>query len=208
MNVAVVDIGKPGANFGWAMVGDTGAEGNDVDVCVQSLAEALRKRPLALGFEAPMFIPVRTDPERLTAARSGEFGKGLPSRPFSASAGATVLVTGLVVVSYILNTLRPLVPEAIATLDWRSPLAGPGRLMLFEAFITDQRKTTDTRHIEDAHLAIAAFQRGMRDPANFQSSVEEPICLSLLGAIMLRTGWATDPAILSTPCLVVRAYAH
>ena len=66
--------------------------------------------------------------------------------------------------------------------------------MLFEAFITDQRKTTDTRHVEDAHLAIAAFQRGMRDPANFQSSVEEPICLSLLGAMMLRTGWDTDPA--------------
>jgi hypothetical protein len=56
-----------------------------------------------------------------------------------------------------------------------------------------------TRHIEDAHLAIAAFQRGMRDPANFQSSVVEPICLSLLGAIVLRTGWDTDPAILSRP---------
>ena len=79
--------------------------------------------------------------------------------------------------------------------------------MLFEAFVTDQRKTAATRHIEDAHLAIAAFQRGMRDPANFQNSVEEPSCLSLLGAMMLRTGWATDPAILSRPCLVVRAHA-
>ena len=66
--------------------------------------------------------------------------------------------------------------------------------MLFEAFITDQRKTADTRHIEDAHLAIKAFQRGMSDLANFHSSVEEPICLSLLGAMMLRTGWDTDPA--------------
>jgi hypothetical protein len=69
--------------------------------------------------------------------------------------------------------------------------------MLFEAFISDPRKTAATRHIEDAHLAIAAFQGGMRDPANFQSSVEEAICLSLLGAMMLRTGWATDPAIVS-----------
>jgi len=155
-----------------------------------------------------MFVPIRTDPNRLTAARIGEFGKGLPSRPFSASAGATSLVTGLVVVSYILNTLRPLVPEATATLDWRLPPVGPGRLVLFEAFITDQRKTADTRHVEDAHVAIAAFQRGIHDLANFQTSVQEPICLSLLGAIMLRTGWATDPAILSTPCLVVRAYAH
>jgi hypothetical protein len=97
------------------------------------------------------------------------------------------------------------VPEAKITRDWKSPLVGPGRLMLFEAFVADQRKTADTRHVEDAHLAIAVFQRGMRDPANFQSSVEEPICLSLLGAIMLRTGWDTDPAILSRPCFVVRA---
>ena len=43
-------------------------------------------------------------------------------------------------------------PEATATLDWRLPPVGPGRLMLFEAFITDQQKTADTRHIEDAHL--------------------------------------------------------
>jgi hypothetical protein len=132
MNVAVVDFGKPGANFRWAMVGDTTGEGNDIDVCVKSLAQALRNGPLPLGFEAPMFVPIRTDPKRLTAARKGDSGKGLQSRPFSASAGVTVLVTGLVVVSYILNTLRPLVPEAIATLDWRSPPADPGRLMLFE----------------------------------------------------------------------------
>jgi hypothetical protein len=114
MNVAVVDIGKPAANFGWAIVGDTSAEGTDIDECVETLAAALRIGALALGFEAPMFVPIRTDPRRLTAARSGDCGKGMPNRPFSASAGATALVTGLVVVSYILNTLRPLVPEALA----------------------------------------------------------------------------------------------
>ena len=164
---------------------------------------------LALGFEAPIFIPIPHGPEAVDGCSQWRVLKGTaPARPFSASAGATSLVTGLVVVSYILNTLRPLVPEATATLDWRLPPVGPGRLVLFEAFITDQRKTADTRHVEDAHLAIAAFQRGIHDLANFQTSVQEPICLSLLGAIMLRTGWATDPAILSTPCLVVRAYAH
>jgi hypothetical protein len=80
MNIAVVDIGKPGANFGWAMVGDTTAEGNDIEVCVQTLAAALRNGPLALGFEAPMFVPIRTDPKRLTCARKGDSGKGMPSR--------------------------------------------------------------------------------------------------------------------------------
>ena len=161
---------------------------------------------LALGFEAPIFIPIPHGPEAVDGCSQWRVLKGTaPARPFSASAGATSRVTGLAVVSFILDALRPLVPEATVTLDWRSPLVGPGRLMRFEAFVTDQRKTADTRHIEDAHLAIEAFQRGMRDPANFQSSVEEPICLSLLGAIMLRTGWDTDPAILSSPCLVVRA---
>ena len=96
-------------------------------------------------------------------------------------------------------------PEATATFDWRLPPVGPGQLLLFEAFVTNRRKTADTRHVEDAHLAIVAFQRGMHDPACFQSSVDEPICLSLLGAIILRTGWDTDPTILSRPCLVVRA---
>jgi hypothetical protein len=205
MNVAVVDIGKPGVNFGWAIAGDTTAEGTDIDECIQTLAAALRTGTLALGFEAPMFVPIRSDPRRLTAARIGDCGKGMASRPFSASAGATALVTGLVVVSYILNSLRSRVPEAAATLDWRSSLVGPGKLLLFEAFVTNQRKTADTRHVEDAHLAIVAFQRGMRDPATFQSSVDEPICLSLLGAMMLRTGWETDLAVLSRPCLVVRA---
>ena len=163
--------------------------------------------PRALGFEVSIFVSIPNGPNRLTAARGGEFGKRLPSRPFSASVGATSLVTGLVVVSYILNTLRSLVPEVTATLDWRLPPVGRDRQILLEAYITDQRKIADTRHVEDAHLAIAAFQRGMRDPANFQSSVDEPICLSLLGAMMLRTGWETDSAILYRPCLVVRAHA-
>src|SRR5262249_57877445 len=113
-----------------------------------------------------------------------------------------------VVVLYLSTPWLRLAPGGPARLAGSWPLVGPGGLVLFEAFITDQRKTADTRHVEDAHLAIAAFQRGIHDLANFQSSVQEPICLSLLGAIMLRTGWATDPAILSTPCLVVRAYAR
>jgi hypothetical protein len=106
-----------------------------------------------------MFVPIRKDPNRLTTARKGDSGKGRPNRPFSASAGATVLVTGLVVVSYILDSLRPLVPEATVTLDWRSPLVGAGRLMLFEAFVTDQRKTAETRHVEDAQVRGPLFAR-------------------------------------------------
>jgi hypothetical protein len=58
MNVAVVDIGSPGTNLGWAMAGATTAEGTDIDECVETLATALQFGPLALGFEAPMFVPL------------------------------------------------------------------------------------------------------------------------------------------------------
>ena len=50
-----------------------------------------------LGFEAPQFVPIRDDAGTLTAARKGESGPSLPTRPFSAGAGAVVLVTSLVV---------------------------------------------------------------------------------------------------------------
>ena len=204
MRVAVIDIGKPGKNLGWALSGPALSEGTDLDACVDAIANVLRVEPVALGFEAPMFVPVRNEPATLTKARHGEAMYGV-SRPFSASAGATVLVTALVVVPYVLSSLRKLVPEATATIDWSIPLEHPGQLLLFEAFVTNQRKTVDTRHIEDARLAISAFTKGMKNPATFDSAILEDKCLSLLGAAMLRTGCASDPAIVADRCLVVRA---
>jgi len=140
----------------------------------------------------------------LLKARQGEV-IGRISRPFSAAAGATVLVTALVIVPYVLDRLRSQVPKAKATLEWRTPMAGRADLLLFEAFVTNQGKKTPTRHIEDAGLAVTAFQRGMTEPASFRSAIAESRCLNLLGASMLRTGWSSDPAILSETCLVVRA---
>lgn len=93
-----------------------------------------------------------------------------------------------------------------ATLDWRSSLADKN-LLLFEAFVTNQKKGRDKPHIEDARLAVAAFERGMQDLATFESSVDERDILNLLGAMLLRTGWTTDLKILSQPCLVARAKA-
>jgi hypothetical protein len=196
MRVAVIDIGKP-ENIGWA-IDDPAQDGNDLDRCIDIVADALRSGPVTLGFEAPMFVPYRTEWRKLTKARTGECGDGI-NRAFSASAGATATVTALVVVPYVLRQLRQLVPDATATLDWHSPPTEPQRLLLFEAFVTNQRKTSDVRHVEDARLAIAAFRSGPRN------AVEEPECLNLLGAMMLRTGWGMDPAILTRPCLVVRA---
>lgn len=203
-HVCVIDIGKPGKNLGWALSGPEPIDGTDLDACVEVVAGALHSGPVALGFEAPMFTPIRNDAMILTKARHGEATRGV-SRPFSASAGATVLVTALVIIPFVLNKLRALVPDARATMEWRKPMAGRADLLLFEAFVTNQKKTEDTRHIEDAYLAIAEFQRGMADPANFKNSIVEPNSLNLLGALMLRTGWTSDPSVISEECLVVRA---
>jgi hypothetical protein len=205
MQTAVIDIGKPGKNLGWSF-GKAGNEGTDLDECIEALAAALEDGGLALGFEAPMFVPRRQEPAKLLAARCGECLPGKPNRPFSAGAGAAVLVAGLVVVPYVLSKLKSKVSGASAILDWHRPIAKK-HLLLFEAFVTDQRKFTETRHIEDARLAVEAFQHGMENPANLKSSVTVPDCFNLLGAMMLRTGWSNDPQILAQPCLVVRAHA-
>jgi len=68
MHVAVIDIGKPGKNLGWVMSGSKASEGTDLDECIKVLAATLEAGPLALGFEAPMFVPVRLNPATLTAA--------------------------------------------------------------------------------------------------------------------------------------------
>jgi hypothetical protein len=74
------------------------------------LSASLYKGPVARGFEAPQFVPLRNDQTTLTAARKGEAGPGLPTRPFSAGAGAAVLVASLVVVPYMLSGLRKASP--------------------------------------------------------------------------------------------------
>lgn len=206
MFTAVIDIGTPGKTLGWAATDMAGKmlDGTDIDDCINTVAEALREGPVALGFEAPMWIPTRIEPARLTSARNGEAGPGLASRPFSASAGATVLVTGMVVVTYVMRRLRKLVPAGEAYLDWHVPRKDAFQLLLWEAFVTNQKKSHDARHVEDAKLAVAAFIAGMRVPETFQSSVIETDCLSLLGAALLKAGWSTDLAVLNTPCLVVR----
>jgi hypothetical protein len=203
MHVAVIDIGKPDKNLGWAIRGaEISVEGTDLDLCIDGLAQALGRGPLALGFEAPLFVPVRGKASDLTKARDGECAKGI-NRPFSAGPGASVLVTALTVVPYVLAGLRFRVPAAVATLDWRKPLSNNG-LLIFEAFVTNQKKTVPSRHVEDALLAIAAFQEEMAVSIGFASSVNESNCFSLIGSMLMRTGWATDPTVLSQQCLVVR----
>jgi hypothetical protein len=198
LQVAVVDIGAK-KNIGWAIDGAKHYEGKDIEACVSRLADALIGGPLALGFEAPMFVPLHQDSSNLTRGRRGE-----GDRAFTTAIGSTVLTSALVVVSYILQQLHEHLPIARVTFDWTKLPTASRHLILFEAFVTHQPPTdgVDDPHIRDAKLAIAKFQVGLRD--GFTNAIDEPICFNLLAAILLRTGWTRDLSMLSEPCLVVR----
>lgn len=203
MRVAVIDIGSPKqGNIGWAIVGRKSDCGADLDKCVESLARALEAGLLALGFEAPMFVPMREEPKALTEARCDE-----GDRAFSAGPGAAVLVTSTVVAPYVLRRLKKAVPDATATLgwhDWPDNAREPKQMLLFEAFVTNQNRKKDKRHVEDAKLAAEELYPRLKKKRKIESAVTVDECFSILGAMMLRTGWSSDIGILSESCLVVR----
>ncbi len=196
LHVAVVDIGNL-KNLGWVVEGPSVIEsGTDVDLCIEALVRALKTGPLALGFEAPMFVPFGRKRSDLDKARQGE-----RDRSFAAAAGACVLAKGLVIVPYILEGIRSRTNAARPTFKWRGKLSERD-LLLFEAFVTHVGGCIS--HEECARLALKRFPKEWEKRASFESDVEEPSTLNLLGAVLLRIGWTDNLTVLSEPCLVVR----
>ncbi len=203
MNVGVIDIGSPKkGNIGWAVDGTMTKTGNDLDEGIRVFADALKDAPLALGFEAPMFVPMRDKAVCLTKGRNGEGNKA-----FSAGAGATVLVTSTVVVPYVLRGLRKAVPDAVATMKWQGwPHDGTmsRQLLLFEAFVSGRQP-----HIDAAKSAAQELNKRLKTGNPIKSDVavgdvDEDESFNILGAMMMRTGWAKGTDVLEQPCLVVK----
>lgn len=158
-------------------------------------------RPVALGFECPLFLPIRDHPDKLTCQRDGEDGY-----PWSARAGAQVLVTGLAETIWILRTIRQ--SGIRPFLVWEAFRRAGRGLFLWEAFVTSRatgRSRTDGRsHIKDAEIAVKRFAR--RVPRMMSASdIREKVVYSLLGAALLRTGWSKDLTLLETACVVIKA---
>ena len=153
-----------------------------------------------MGFECPLFVPLREDPSRLTAARRGD-----GSRAWSAGAGTGALATGLVEVSWILREVRrELRREVACHLDWRAFGTGGG-LFLWEAFVSGGGKpqVEGNPHAADAMAAVEAFVDALPDPTSM-NAIDESDVISLVGMALLRTGWTRDLESLETPCLVIK----
>lgn len=205
-NVAVycADIGSVAKRrFGWAGASRVGEPALESGITMDGLASAVANnlndgRPVALGLECPLFVPITDDPSGLTCARPGE-----GARAWSAGAGAGALATGLTQTVWLLREIAGrLTSRAPAYLDWPTFVRAHQGLFLWEAFVTGSSKADS--HIGDAALAVNAFLRALPNP----DAMNAVSCLdvhSLVGAALIRTGWSTDPQLLSRPCIVIKA---
>jgi hypothetical protein len=198
--IGVVDVGSPkSGKLGWAVLsqGEPPRLGKDLDAFVQAMTALGAAHPLAIGFEAPLFIPTPSEAMRILSGRRGE-----GSRPWSAGAGAAVTTAALAVVTYTLAGLRRGLPNATASVDVSHPPQRPGDLLAFEAFVTASAKGVD--HADDALIAAREARALLGGDRPYRSAIDEPEVFSLLGAALLRTGWTHDLTVLSAPCLVVK----
>jgi hypothetical protein len=197
--VGVIDIGSPrSGKLGWVVLdGDDESYGNDLDEFITAFAVRCDGRPAALGFEAPLFIPVRDKAINLTSARRGE-----GSRPWSAAAGANALAIAIPIVAYTLTKLRPLLKDYTAVVDPNRWGLASNTLLLFEAFVTGASKAQ--HHHEDAAIAARAFVAGCGDLAAL-NAINETDVVSLCGLALIYSGWV-EPSfdIVTSPLLVVK----
>ena len=187
-------------NFGWAakLPGDIYLSGTDIDEFAREIADQLQqKNKVALGYECPLFVPVRNDPVSVNSSRNGE-----GSRSWSAGAGTGALATGLVEVIYVFNQLTALLEtKPPITFDW-STFEQTASIFLWEAFVTSTSKGKD--HADDAKIAISKFIAALPMPFAI-NAIQESDVFSLIGGAALRTGWSDDIAVLQQPCLVIKA---
>lgn len=204
LSIYCADVGSVKRDrFGWfgGPHGRARYGGSSIAGLVDQVAGDLdRERPVALGFECPLWIPIAENAEDVTRGRDGE-----ENRPWSAGAGATTLAIGCAELVWVLCEVRQRLGSLPpAHLEWDSFEKSSG-LLLWEAMVTGLGKG-DT-HVDDARLAVEKFEKELSDPqaANAVNADRSGSVCSLAGAALLRAEWSTDISLLWKPCLVIKA---
>lgn len=187
------------AAFGWARtIGDGPVEGGrDIDACADHIRRALdRGMRVALGIEAPLFLPVPPDRAGLSLGRTGE-----RDRSCFAPSGGYVATLGIHELAYLLQCI-----SGTVTLDWGVWAEGKANLLIWEAFVSGAAHTDIGDHVADAATAVVEFRsRIATGELSSDVSIEEPRrVLSLAGTALLWSGLAADLAILSQATIVVK----
>lgn len=201
--IAAVDVGKL-SNVGWWRIADGGSGGGrDLDDLADILtADLNRGRTVALGIEAPIFIPAPTTTAGLGRQRTGEAG-----RPWCAGAGPIALAFGIQQTNYLLTHIAERLTTPIrAGVDVAALHADRLDLLVWEAFVSagSKDRSVNDPHVWDARAAAEEFERRAATGV-VVSDIAEPSVLNLAAAALIATGLSHDPGLLSVPCVVVRA---
>jgi hypothetical protein len=190
---------RPQPSFGWARAdrADDITGGRSISCLVKAVAQDLSLgRSVALGFEAPLFIPIPRGAENLCRGRTSE-----GSRSFAAQAGLAAAALGLHQAAWVLAALRDAPhPHRFAqrASEWPSDVA---TLFCWEAFVSGPAHSED--HVRDAATAVASFLAAEADlSATTIVHAERP--LSLIGAAALWSGWARNADALHSETAVIR----
>lgn len=194
--VLCVDVGGP-KKIGWA-------DGEGRDGTGANLADALDRlsRHLsnggmaALGFEAPIWTPTRTDFDRITGRRGGI--ETTCNRAWSAGAGIGALGAALALIPWCLVRIRAAGP-VVATVDLRR-FRENGGLFIWEAFVSGPMKVVGTGHHYDARLACQAFIAHWPD---LISDIPAEPAINHAVSSAMAAGLSIDPKELVLPALVV-----
>lgn len=186
-------------NFAWARIGSQQSakpsSSRDIEALVSFLQTDLTAGlNIALGFEAPLFVPVPKNPNEFGRSRAGE-----GNRPFSAGAGASAALIGLQETTWIMHRLRDNIEKYKVIVDWQLWPPVSSTILLWEAFVSGSAK--GECHTDDAVTAALEFQQR---EASLHSDVTCERTLSLVGAAAVWSGFSADLALLKKPVLVLR----
>jgi hypothetical protein len=200
--VLCVDVGGP-TKIGWANSDGLDGTGATLGAAMDWLAALLLAgRRVALGFEAPIWTPVRVELARITGRRGGV--ETTYNRAWSVFAGAGALASGLALMPWCLTRIAKAAGPVATTIDLQRFLEGGG-LFLWEAFVSGKMKAVGTTHHDDARLACAAFVARWPD---LRSDVPIEPALNHAVSSAMASGLSIHRDELVMPALVVGVTAN
>lgn len=195
--VLCVDVGGP-TKIGWADSEGQDGTGANLGEALDGLATLLLTgRRVALGFEAPIWTPVRVDLARITGRRGGL--ETTYNRAWSAGAGTGALGAALALMPWCLTRIAKRAGSVATTIHLQRFREGGG-LFLWEAFVTGVMKVAGTTHHDDARLACEAFVARWPD---LHSDIPEEPALNHAVSSAMAAGLLIHRDELMAPALVV-----
>lgn len=180
-----VDVGKEDknckkSNFGWINSGDE--QGFQLSTLVSSMKECLKQQRISIGFEFPLYFDVYD----YDVNRQRQIDNG---RSWSASAGATIIPTGLAQANFIFRALNSYNKSlTYCILTQFDDLNQDYDIFIWEAFISGKNKSqnenADSLHIMDAKIALEEYSNCQRIDKIFHKENSYP-CISLIAPIIL-----------------------